>query len=79
VRKVGLGNFNNPAGCTGSLTYAVMKSSSTAAAKELMTRVLTSAHLAGRTVRVFVSGNACSAGTTSGSPIFFAVAMDSTQ
>lgn len=79
VRKVGLGNFNNPAGCNGSLSHATMKGGATAASKDLMNRVLTGAYLGGRKVRLFISGNACSQGTTAGSPIFFAVAMDSTQ
>jgi hypothetical protein len=79
VRKSGFSTFDNPASCTGNTTWAVMKANSTAASKELMTRVLTSAYLAGRKVRLQVSGSTCSGGGTTGSPVFYAVAVDATQ
>ena len=76
IRKSGHGSFPNPAGCTGASSYATIKSTASAASKELMTRMLISAFLAGRKVKIGVSGNVCSGSGTNGVPVFFAVAME---
>jgi hypothetical protein len=66
--------LHNPAGCANADYYEV-KSDVTTAQKEVMNRMLLSAFLAGRKVKVEVSGS-CSAGNR---PAYTAVQVDHQQ
>jgi hypothetical protein len=57
------------AGCSSTSHYST-SSTSTVEAREMMLKALMSAMLAGKPVRLYVSGGACSNGGTSGYPIF---------
>jgi hypothetical protein len=71
------GNMNNPAGC-GSADYALMNTAAAAEARELMSRTLLGAFLAGRKVRLHLSDLTCSS-TSPTRPIFGAVSVDKDQ
>ena len=80
------GSVSNPANCTGSLDFAYPSPSIPAgAARELVARTLLSAFLAGKSVRLLMSGTNClatngtlnpfNANGTSGVPVYLAVAV----
>jgi len=73
------GAFSNPAGCTGDLRYAYVSTAdvTTSAQKDLISRTVLAAFLAGKSIRLQMSGTRCTTGGVggSGSPVYKAVAL----
>jgi hypothetical protein len=65
------GSHANPAGCANA-TYAYPSASASDASRELMARILLGAYLAGKPVRLRISGSTC----TQSGPTYYAVAVD---
>jgi hypothetical protein len=72
------GGLSNPAGCTGNLAYAYPSNTEipAGAARELVARTVLAAYLAGKQVRLMMSGTKCTGTGTAGAPTYISVAVD---